>query len=51
MTNKNGPFKDHLTLSIGGDLRVSNFNIEGISKLKCEVLSKITNKENPLSRR
>jgi hypothetical protein len=45
MTNKNGPFKDHLTLSIGGDLRICHFNIEGISKSKCEVLSKIMNKE------
>jgi exonuclease III len=45
MTNKNSPFKDHLTLSIGGDLRVCHFNIEGISKSKCAVLSKIMNKE------
>lgn len=45
MINKNGHFKDLLTLSIGSDLRVCHFNIEGISKSKCEVLSKIMNKE------
>jgi len=30
MINKKGPFKDHLMLSIDGDLRVCHFNIEKI---------------------
>jgi len=34
-----------LTLNVGEDLRICHFNIEGISKAKCEVLTKIMNKE------
>lgn len=45
MTNQNGPFKDHLSLSSNGNLRVCHLNIEGISKPKCEVLSKIMDSE------
>lgn len=45
MTNVNGPFKDHLTRDIGANLRVCHFNIEGISRDKCEVLSKLMNDE------
>jgi exonuclease III len=45
MPTVNGPFKDHLTLNVGEDLRICHFNIEGISKAKCEVLTKIMNKE------
>lgn len=45
MLTENGPFKDHLTLNVGEDLRICHFNIEGISKAKCEVLTKIMNKE------
>lgn len=41
MPNKNGSFKDQLTLNIGTYLRVCHLNIEGISKAKCEILSKI----------
>lgn len=41
MPNKNGPFKNHLTLNIGTYLRICHLNIEGISKDKCEILSKI----------
>lgn len=41
MPNKNGPLKDHLTLNIGTDLRVCHLNIDGITKDKFEVLSKI----------
>lgn len=41
MTNQNGPFKDHLSLSINGNLRVCHLNIEDISEPKSEVLSKI----------
>jgi len=37
MPNKNGP----LTLNIGTYLRICHLNIEGISKAKCEILSKI----------
>ncbi|VVC31250.1 Endonuclease/exonuclease/phosphatase, partial [Cinara cedri] len=32
---------DHLTLNIGTYLRIRNLNIEGITKAKCEILSKI----------
>lgn len=45
MLTKNGPFKDHLTLNVGEDLRICYFNIERISKLKGEVLTNIMNKE------
>lgn len=45
MPTENGPSKDHLTLNVGKDLRIRNFNIEGISKAKWEVLTKIMNKE------
>jgi len=43
MPNKSGPFKGHMTLNISTDLRVCHLNIEGISKAKCEILSKIIN--------
>jgi len=45
MPTENGPFKDHLTLNVGEGLRICHFNIEGISKVKCEVLTNIMNKE------
>jgi exonuclease III len=45
MPNENGPFKDHLTRDIGANLKVCHFNIEGISRDKCEVLSKLMNNE------
>uniref|UniRef100_A0A2S2QD57 Endonuclease/exonuclease/phosphatase domain-containing protein n=1 Tax=Sipha flava TaxID=143950 RepID=A0A2S2QD57_9HEMI len=45
MTNINGPFKDQLTRDIGANLTVCHFNIEGISRDKCEVLSKLMNDE------
>jgi len=45
MTNVNGSFKDQLTRDIRANLRVCHFNIEGISRDKCEVLSKLMNNE------
>ena len=41
MPNKNGPFKDYLTLNFGTYLRICHLNIEGISKAKSEIVSKI----------
>jgi exonuclease III len=41
MPNKNGLFKNNLMLIIGTYLRICHLNIEGISKIKCEILSKI----------
>lgn len=45
MTNVNGPFKDQLIRDIGANLKVCHFNIEGISRDNCEVLSKLMNNE------
>lgn len=45
MTIENGPFKDQLTRDIGANLNVCHFNIEGISRDKCEVLSKLMSNE------
>lgn len=45
MPNENGPFEDHLTLNVGEGLRICHFYIEGISKTKCEILTKIMSKE------
>lgn len=45
MLTENGPFKDQLTLNVGEDFRIYHFDIEGISKANCEVLTKITNKD------
>lgn len=45
MPIENGLSKDQLTLNFGEDLRICHFNIEGIFKAKCEVLTKIINKE------
>jgi len=45
MPTENGPSNDQLTLNVGEDLRICHFNIEGISKSKCEVLTKIMMKE------
>lgn len=41
MTNQNCPFKDQLILSVNGNLKLCDLNIEGISKLKCEVFLKL----------
>jgi exonuclease III len=45
MPTENGFFKEQLTLNVGEDLRICHFNTEEISKAKCEILTKIMNKE------
>jgi len=45
MPTENCPFENHLILNVGEDLRICNLNIKGISNVKCEVLTKIMNKE------
>lgn len=42
---ENGPSQDHMTKNIGQSVRICQLNIEGISRSKCQYLSKIL-KEN-----
>lgn len=44
---KTGPYKDQLTKELGPCIRVCHFNIEGISRAKCQVLHRLL-KENDI---
>lgn len=44
-TPKNVPSKDHLTYDIRAKFKVCYFNIDGISRDKCEKLGRLMNKE------